>query len=79
MTDVTDVIIKSMTEINNQEYILYNWMPVTAVSDEIPVMLRGRMRTPAEAKVARDEFDVFVEAYRALYPRQPEKIEIHEM
>ena len=63
MTDVIDVIIKPMSKINRQEYILYHWIDVTAQGDEPPVMLRGRMRTPEDAVRAEVEFEVWIKAF----------------
>ncbi len=64
----SDFIVKSMAEICRQEYILYEWIAVINLADQPPVLIRGKMRTPREARIAADEFDVWLKAYRAFNP-----------
>jgi hypothetical protein len=50
---------RPITEITKDEYIAYEWIEVTSLTDLFRMFVRGRERTPEEALQASKEWDAF--------------------
>lgn len=48
-------LIKLITEIDRQEWIAYEWINITTMSDPIPVYARGRLRPIEQAPAAEQQ------------------------
>jgi hypothetical protein len=58
-------IVKGIDEIRRSEWITYEWINVTAWGDKTRQYLRGHIRRIEDAPYAADQFDIWVENYRA--------------
>jgi len=53
-------IIKPITEITRDEWILYQWQDITTYSDSVRMLLRGHFRTPDEGAKAAGDWDIWI-------------------
>jgi hypothetical protein len=56
---------KTLLDITRSEWIAYKWLDVTTLGDKERMFIRGYMRTPPEAKIAGEEWDILNKAYRS--------------
>lgn len=53
--------VKTLSEMAEQDWVLYNWTEVTRIEDLKRQFLRGRERAPDEAFQAKMEWQVWME------------------
>lgn len=57
---------KTLKEITDMEWVVYEWIEVTTGGDTERKFIRGRERTPDEAATAQHDWDIWFSAAKAM-------------